>query len=231
MRVGICLIATGKYDMFLNQLITSLDKHFFKGQIIDVYLFSDKHHNDKYSDRVKIIQTKIDHKPFPYATLYRYKYFDTHKDVFVSDYLFYLDVDMRLVADVGEEILGDIVCVQHPGFYAGGWGSTNCDRRSLAYLPQDKWVGYKAGGFQGGSRRKYLTICEVLAWRISEDEKKGVMAEWHDETHWNWCLKTQELFNPEIKILSPAYCYPETASLPFDKKILALNKDHAFVRS
>jgi len=31
--------------------------------------------------------------------------------------------------------------------------------------------------------------------------------------------------------LSPSYCYPESWSLPFDKKLLALNKNHNQIRN
>lgn len=226
-KVGLALISTNKYDVFLTPLINSIDEFFFIGQEIDIYIFADKVYSGSHSERINIVQTKIDHYSFPYATLYRYKHFDTYKDVFKSDYLFYIDVDMKFVAPVGDEILGDIVCVQHPGFYAGGWGSTNCSRDSLAWLGAERWIYYMAGGFQGGRIDKYIQACNILNSRIADDESRGVMAEWHDETHWNWYLKCIAV---NKKVLTPSYCYPETAHIPFEKKILALDKDHNAVR-
>jgi len=38
------------------------------------------------------------------------------------------------------------------------------------------------------------------------------------------------LDNPPEKILTPEYCYPEEEKLPFEKKILALRKDHKAMR-
>ncbi|MFI5404912.1 MAG: hypothetical protein ACHQ1D_00215 [Nitrososphaerales archaeon] len=230
-KVGLLIIATGKYDCFIEQLLRSVDKHFFYGQPIDIYLFVDNPYNIGHSLRMNIVQIPIEHKPFPYATLYRYKYFDTHKSLITSDYIFYLDVDMRIEADINKEIIGDIVCVQHPGFYKGGWGSASCDERSLAYLAKDKMVGYMAGGFQGGSRSEYLEACCVLRARIDSDEMRGVMAEWHDETHWNWYLKT---LAKNILTLDCSYCYPEAKwfnGTGFTRRIVALDKNHDKMRS
>ena len=230
-RVGLLIIATGKYDTFLQPLIDSADKFFFPGEEVDIYIFSDKPYNDPIkSDRFNIQVMEIKHHPFPLATLYRYKHFHTYRNVLTSDYLFYLDVDMKFVGLVGEEILGEIVCVRHPGFYKGGWGSQNCDPKSLAYLPKEKWGQYKAGGFQGGKSETYLEACNILNARIQDDEGRGVLAEWHDETHWNWYLNTLAR-NPLT--LDPGYCYPEAPwakGMPFVKRIMALDKNHADMR-
>ena len=84
---------------------------------------------------------------------------------------------------------------------------------------------YYAGGFQGGKTDIYLKACETMASDIETDEKNGVMAVWHDESHWN-----QYLYLHEHKELSPSYCYPESWKLPFPKKLLALDKNHADIR-
>lgn len=226
-RVGLLLIATGKYDVFLKPLLDSVDKFFFPNERIDIYIFTDKPLAFEYK-RMDITYLQIPHKTFPYATLYRYKYFDHYRYAIHSQYIFYSDVDMRFVGLVGEEILGEIVAVQHPGFYKGGWGSANCNPESLAYLPKEQQHGYVAGGFQGGETEKYLRACNVLNARIQDDERRGVMAEWHDETHWNFFIKT---LAPHAKILDPSYCYPESWKLPFPKRLLALDKNHAQIRS
>ena len=105
MKIGINLICTGKYDVFVRPLITSIDKFFFKKSIINIYLFTDKNIEIEASNRINIIETKIEHRLFPYSTLMRYKYFCGISDKYKCDYLFYSDVDMLFVNDVGEEIL------------------------------------------------------------------------------------------------------------------------------
>ena len=36
--------------------------------------------------------------------------------------------------------------------------------------------------------------------------------------------------NKPTKILNPSYCYGESMNIPFDKKLLALDKKHEIVR-
>ena len=228
MRIGLLLIATGKYDIFLQPLIDSVDKWFFPGDNITIYLFTDKIDLKLIaSDRINFVICPIPHKTFPFATLYRYKYFTAYSHLIDTQYLFYCDVDMKFVSPVGREILGDIVCVQHPGFYKGGWGSEGCSKMSTAYLPPEMRNGYKAGGFQGGRRLPYLRMSAELDKRIDTDEARGVMAEWHDETHLNWYLQMKA---KNVKTLNPAYCYPESWNIPFSRKLLALDKNHKAIR-
>lgn len=228
MNIGLLLIATGKYDRFVPQLLESVDKYFFKEDTVNVYLFTDKNFKVN-SGRLRVYKIPVEHKPFPYSTLLRYRYFDQNKEYLKdNDYLFYSDVDMMFASEVGREILGNLTAVQHPGFYNGGWGSQNVDKRSNAYLPRQKWKNYCAGGFQGGKSKYYLEACKILNQRINEDLTKDVMAEWHDESHWNWYLKTEAR---DVNVLSPAYCYPESWEMPFEKKLLALDKNHKEVRS
>ena len=42
MKIGVLIIATGKYDRFVQPFLESVDKYFFKDQEGVVYLFSDK---------------------------------------------------------------------------------------------------------------------------------------------------------------------------------------------
>lgn len=231
MRIGLCLISTGKYDVFVQPLIDSVDKWFFRQDTITIYLFTDKTDLQLiYSDRINIVTIPITHKPFPFATLYRYKYFTAAAYLIDTDYVFYSDVDMRFVGKVDREILGDIVSVMHPGFYKGGWGSEGCSKMSTAYLPPEMRNGYKAGGFQGGKKLPYLRAASELDKRISSDESIGVMAIYHDETHWNWYLQMRA---KNVKTLDPSYCYPEASwakGMPFVKRIMALEKDHKAIR-
>lgn len=232
MRIGLLLIATGKYDVFLQPLIDSVDKYFFKDDNVDIFLFADKVPNIVHSDRIKIIHIPTEHKPFPYSTLYRYKYFNNRKDLIMNtDYVFYCDVDMLFVDYVDREILPNsngLVAVQHPGFAkTGGWGSPNTLKESTAYVAPECRGTYCAGGFQGGYTQSYLIACAELDRNITTDENNGVMAEWHDESHWNKCLSVRGY---QEKILSHEYCMSD-ADISGAPKLLALTKDHAALRS
>ena len=230
MKTGLLLIATGKYDVFLQPLIDSVDKYFFKDDAVEIFLFADKVPNIVHSDRLKITHIPTEHKPFPYSTLYRYKYFHESRDLINTEYVFYCDVDMLFVDHVGHEILPDnasgLVAVQHPGFAkTGGWGSPNVFKESMAYVAPENKGPYCAGGFQGGHRLFYLPTCAGLAVNIDIDENNGIRAEWNDESHWNKCLSVKGYQN--IKILSHEYCMSD-ADISGSPKLLALTKDHNY---
>jgi hypothetical protein len=143
------------------------------------------------------------------------------------DYVYYIDADMRFVAPVGDEIFGELVGVQHPGFYRGG-GSWETNPKSEAYVfPKDR-KKYLAGGFQGGS--KYVEISIILAQMIANDSLNSITAVYADESHWN---KIYTLNVDKFKLLTPDYCMVEEIEKRklwginnFNPRILALAKEH-----
>jgi hypothetical protein len=238
-KIGLILISTGKYDQFVQPLITSASKYFFPGQLFSVYLFTDKPDMDITNKRENMFFYEIPSYEFPWATLLRYEIITRFKEEFHSKYLFYIDVDMLFVDIVREEILCDgLTAILHPGYWNGGWGSRKTRSESLAYLDPSLWHNYCCGGFQGGKREDYLEAASIMAEKIHIDldtardmgyeQHNGILAEWHDESFWNHYLK---YYTGSLLILPPSYCYPESWRLPFEKKILALDKNHKEIRS
>lgn len=226
------VIATNKYIEFVQPLVDSLDKYFLIDHKLTVNVFSDSK-GIKGTERVSIIEHTIPAYKFPEATLLRYHIMTSI--TYDTDYIFYLDADMLINDFVGEEILGDLVAVRHPGFYISGeWGSNNTPKGSTAYLEPINRVKYYAGGFQGGSSDVYLKVIKKLAANIDIDTANGLMADYHDETHWNHFLATTFL---PIHELTPEYCMPQAwAKRVYSKiqhlpaKILALEKDFNYYR-
>ena len=116
--MGLLLIATNKYYRFLQDLITSADQYFLKndGMEITYYILSDQ--VPKIQTNRQIIYIPIEHKPFPYASMDRFKHFSKNATTLSQeDYLYYVDVDCKFVDVVGQEIIGDLVGVRHCGYY------------------------------------------------------------------------------------------------------------------
>jgi hypothetical protein len=238
--VGVLLISTGKYKQFVPSLIQDISERVLFGEKKIVFLFTDEHiWGLGYDDEdVMVCQFIIPSYKFPQATLYRYKIFSEHVEQFVKcTHLIYLDADMAIKQRIGHEILSEgLLAVRHPGFFKNnGWGSPNTDSRSTAYLPQPLRYEYFCGGVQGGSKHSYLAACAIMTLNISTDEFHGITAEWNDETHWNWYLKTYKYLDT-VK-LDPSYCMVEqkhlrekwgVADLP--AKIIALEKNHKEIR-
>lgn len=236
-KIGLLLISTGKYHIFLQPLIDGIEKYFFAGHDIEIYLFSDREIELQKSERINVVRIPTEHKPWPASTLYRYKYFSEAADKITSDFLFYLDVDMAFVGDVGEEILPDeshefITATLHPGFFRGG-GSWETREDSYAYVAPELRIKYYAGGFQGGRTQEYLQACEDMAKCIASDESRGIIPVWNDESMWNCFLASMT-----PKTLTPEYCQVEEEDKRrrwgtdhFVPRIIALSKDHAAIRS
>lgn len=223
-NVGLLIIATNKYIQFLQPLITSADEFFCQDSKVTYFVFTDQKINIK--SKRDIVKTNVDHKEWPWMTLGRYKIFDNiNKELSQMDYLYYCDVDMKFVGNVGEEIFSERVATQHPGFI-GRRGTPEINPASLACVHNNENMQYFAGGFNGGSSLEYLKMSKTISQNIDIDYSKGIIAIWHDESHMNRYF----IDNPPTKILNPSYCYPETWRIPFEKKILALDKNHTEIR-
>lgn len=228
-KIGLMIIATGKYDQFIPPLYKSVQKYFMKNHEVKMFVFTDSN-NIPINDM--IVKIPHEHKPWPAPTLLRYATFHNAKEILSQmDYLFYCDADMRFVAPVGDEILPEpnsngLVGTEHPGFFGGRRGTYETRPESTAYVAPNEGKIYYAGGFNGGTSEAFLRMSEVLSNNINKDLEKDIIAIFHDESQMNRYL----IDNIPNKILNPSYCYPESWLIPFEKKILALDKNHAEMR-
>jgi len=224
-KIGLLVIATNKYTVFLEQLIKSADEFFLRGTDVTYFVFTNQEINTTSSRN--IVKINVEHKEWPWMTLGRYKIFSNNSEKLSEmDYLFYCDADMRFVNHVGQEILSERVVTQHPGFL-GGRGTPETNPISTACIYPHEKLQYFAGGFNGGDKSEYLKMSKTISQNIDKDLEKNFIAIWHDESHINRYM----IDNPPTKILDPGYCYPESWNLLFDKKLLALDKNHKEIRN
>jgi hypothetical protein len=118
-----------------------------------------------------------------------------------------------------------LVGVEHPGFFGGRRGTYDTNPDSTAYVGNHEGTCYYAGGFNGGTAEAFLKMSKTIEENVNKDFTKEYIALWHDESHLN-----RYLINYPPKKLSPSYCYPESWNIPFEKKILALDKNHSELR-
>lgn len=217
MKICFLIIATNDYTVFLNPLVESIERFFLPNEKKKYFIFTDK---DVILQNSEII--KIKSKPWPGDTLYRYHHFCSIEDkIREFDYVYYLDADMLVVDEVGEEVLTELLGVQHPGFIWNTAGTPEDKQtNSTAYLQRKDVKQYCCGGFNGGSTKEFLKLSKTIKKNIDKDDESGIIAVWHDESHLNKYFS----INPPTKILDAGYCAPETAwEVPFRKKILALD--------
>ena len=176
---------------------------------------------------------------WPRNTLMRYQMFLRIREQLEreTDYLYFFNSNMQFRVSVGKEFLPDdlsnglVGCI-HPGYCKNTNLEFTYDRNpvSTAYIPIGVGEFYYAGGLNGGTTEAFLKMSETILNNIQEDDKKGVIALWHDESHINRYF----LDNPP-KRLSPAYCYPEGWKLPYSEIIRLFDKSnilggHAYLR-
>lgn len=232
-RVGLLIVATGKYTDFIPPLLDSADKHFCTNHEVTYFVFTDGSLPDRDNLRV-IFQKRLG---WPHDTLMRYSIYHQHRDEMKDmDYLFATDADMLFVDTVGDEILSERVATQHPGYF-NRKGTHEQRKISTAYVAPGEGKYYFAGGFNGGSTAEFLKMTRVITENILKDLSRNFIAVWHDECHINRYF----IDNPPTKILSPSYCYPENWdtpakkqqlvypvnwTVPFLPRLIALDKDH-----
>lgn len=158
---------------------------------------------------------------WPMPTLMRYHLFLQQEEYIKEfDYLFYIDVDMRITDWIGEEILGDgLTAAQHPMYalrdsYNAPYEANQASTAYIKIPGKEIEINgkksfkplYYAGGFQGGKTEDFIVAMKYMRKNIDEDFNINYVARWNDESHWNRCL--YEI--PPSVVLSPSYIYPDS---------------------
>ena len=181
---------------------------------------------------------------WPHPTLMRYHLFLQQEEKLKDyDYIFYMDADMRVVAKISDEVLGEgITAAEHPMYslrknYIPPYEP---NPNSAAYIKRPGKVVnengvsrfkpyYYAGGFQGGIAKDFLDAMRVMKKNIDKDFDNNYIAVWNDESHWNKYLSEHE----PIIVLSPSYIYPDSLikeyyepawGCSYEPKIITLTK-------
>ena len=234
--IGILYICTGKYDIFWKDFYLSAERFFLPGQEKRYFVFTDAAEIYAESD-IKVKKLYQAQQKWPYSTLLRYEMFAAIKsDLKKFDYIFFLNANILFLEKVFEQILpglenDGLVAVNHPYFWNQPADKLSYERdmRSCAAVKFGDGKHYFLGGINGGESGAYLKLIETLKRNISKDLKNGIIALWHDESHFNHYLIDK---NPMV--LNPSYGYPENYDLPFKPIISILDKSrfggHAFLR-
>ncbi|NGX48309.1 MAG: O-antigen biosynthesis glycosyltransferase WbnI [Chlamydiae bacterium] len=214
-KVGLCVVATGKYDFYARDMINSARSYFLKDCDVTYFVFTDG--EIPPSDDVVIIPQE--HLGWPGAALKRFHMYDeANRNLFSDmDYLFAIDADMRFVRPVGEEILGRITAVSRD---VGKHRTYERKKKSTAYVKKKRAKHYFAGAFYGGKRREFFKMVHRLKKRVDKDLSWGYIAVWHDESYLNRYL----LDHPPQVYLDTSYCYLEKVAPDYIPKIIALDK-------
>jgi histo-blood group ABO system transferase len=232
MKIAFATIATNKYVNYAIDLLKSLENYAFKNTMHDVTLVVYTNNKEIFKEVVSCVKLKcvdITHVPFPLISLLRYHYYTATDELKNYDYVYHIDCDMVLQSHIGEEIFGDRVCVEHPGFYKNTNNVTfPYDRNPIsnAFVKLGFGLQYYQNCFQGGVSSEFFSMSISLRNRIEEDLRKNYIALWHDESYMNRYM----VDNPPSKVLPPTYAQPQGWSSYGETKILHIEKNHTEVR-
>lgn len=225
-RVGILYICTGRYTIFWDGFYRSCERHFLPGHEKHYFVFTDGEIGHTEEPRVHRIEQED--RGWPDNTLKRFHMFERiAPELEPTEYLFFFNANMLLVSDIGDEIFPSedegLVVTRHPGFYDRAVKDLPYERdpRSRARIPEGEGRVYVQGAFNGGRRDDFLGMIRFLRQAVDDDASRGIVAQWHDESHLN-----RYILGRPYKLLDPGYCYPEGATLPFAPRIMMLNKYH-----
>ncbi len=249
LRIALCMVATGRYIQFVESIAQDATKLFCRPHYLHMFLFTDS--DQEFPNVSKYFTPRTG---FPGDTIHRYDYMlKAERELQAFDYIFYVDVDYRILEYVP---LDSLFPTQQPGIAVtthlfglqkeyenqNHVGTPDANPKSSACIfPDEKMISYFAGGFQGGTREAFLTMCRQIASNVKMDERNDVMALWHDESHLNrYCVT-----NKPLSILSQSFIYPEHCLDPENTNrtckdlrthnirpiMVPLDKDHKQVRS
>lgn len=212
-KIVLHLIATGKYERFVQGIIESAKNHFLKGHQLKFVIYTD---SDIIlnSDNPEIVPIKVEHEKWPGPTLKRFHFFClAEKIIKSSDFSFYIDVDSKFIRDINLEDLGinqdfrgDIGTL-HPGYY-GQIGTPERRPFSTAFISPTNRNLYFCGGFFGGSSDHFFRLINTNKRNIDTDLSNGIVAVWHDESH----LNRYFLDNPPSSVLGLGFSCPEESA-------------------
>lgn len=223
-KVGVVFVCINQpYWQYAQPVIEGIKNLFLPGHNTEIMMWADLAQWPEAKDTNwgadKVFSTES--VQWPYPTLMRYHLFLQQEEYLKKfDYIFYIDLDMRIVNVVGDEILGDgLTAAEHPMYSLRKelYPPYEPNPASEAYIPRPgKLVQegnkqrfqplYYAGGVQGGKTKDFIKAMKEMKRMIDSDMDNGYIPVWNDESVWNKYL----FDNPPAVVLNPAYVYPDS---------------------
>ena len=222
-KIGLCVMATGKYIAYIPRLLDSADIYFLPYHDVTYFVFTDSPF--EHVKTKTIYQAQIG---WPYDSMMRFETYYKHKDLFADfDYIYAIDADMAFADAVGDEILSDRVATVLSVHLFDAIKPYEANPLSTAYVHAHEGTHYFAGAFYGGTKEAFVHLVKTETERVQIDLARGYIAWANDESHLNRYFID---FKP-TKILSPSYCHFDHWQSPYPRRIVAFDdKDYAATR-
>lgn len=226
-KIGILYICTGEYSKFWTEFYRSAEKYMLSNEELHYFIFTDDEVllNIQDSNIHPIFQTNL---VWPYPTLYRFKFFiEQQERLGKMDYLIFCNANLLFLKNINlDDLLIEkpMFATIHPSEYKKTKRKFPYERnkKSLAFVDQDgSELEYVCGGFNGGRSAYFLNMARDLSYNIEQDLNNGIIAIWHDESHFN---RYFNLNNNIFSILPSTFAWPKNKSTALHVFISILDK-------
>jgi len=232
MKIAILYVCTGKYTVFWKDFYSTCEKRFIPEAEKHYFVFTDANEIDFEKENNNISKIFQNNLGWPNNTLLRYEMFLRIKETLSSfDYIFFFNANIIFNETITKDMFlpndsQNYVAAIHSGYFNKKVNKYPYDRniKSLAYIPNGNGGKYYQGAINGGKTKDFIEAITLMDKNIKEDQKNGIVAKWHDESHWNKFLLNRK----DVKILNPGFLYPEGKNIPFNKVILLRDKEKLF---
>lgn len=233
MRIAILYVALGRYQLFWPEFMASCRRDFCPEAQRHWFVFTD---STAISSAEDVSVLHQDFLGWPFSTLYRYHFFRRIRDQLAHfDYVVFFNANAEIQGSISvAEFFGasssvQLVAGRHPGCYQPSRFPFPFEERpgSAAYVGQGG--DYFQGCINAGTGSAFVAMVDALSLAIDADLSRGIVARWHDESHWNcYVLALQRCQPSAVHVLDSCFLYPADVawSLPGPPRILMRAKEN-----
>lgn len=238
-QIAVLYICTGKYEIFWDDFHSSSEKHFCPGVKKHYFVFTD---STRIQEEPGVTVLHQDNLGWPMIACYRYRILLRIEEK-LRDFngMAFFNANALFVKDIQvPEFFGNnpegLVCALHPLFPKADSIKAPFESRtsSTAYVSESNRIQYCQSAISAGHTNAYLRMLRELKKNTEDDLQQGIVALWHDESHWNAYINNDESRSRSLHVLDQSYMYPESYDLPFKPKIMMRDKHkhggHNFLR-
>ncbi|XP_063067002.1 globoside alpha-1,3-N-acetylgalactosaminyltransferase 1-like isoform X2 [Engraulis encrasicolus] len=238
-RVGLMVLAVGRYVHYLSRFLQSAEQHFLTGTPVNYYILTDN--PNKLVPPPELGEGR-DLRVVPVTEIPGWEHLARRRmDLLAStidnqaqqevDYVFCADVDQEFLNPVGTEILGKLVASLHPEYYDVPVPNLPYERssESRACVLDEEGDHYYTSELYGGLCSEVLALTKVCSQLILQDRAMGVEAQRLEESYLNRYLVDKR----PTRVLSPEYSWwdsPVAPKVP-QKRVVSLGRQCASLRS
>lgn len=229
MKIAVLYIGIGRYKVFWPEFYRSCEKYFLPNADKEYFFFTDQLDELKPDNVREYFQEDLG---WPGNTLYRFQMFLRCKEELkLFDFIYFFNGNTLFLDTISEE---EIIPNESEGYLVAlSWHIYDSipnvkyayerNSKSAAYIPKGEGDHYYQGGLNGGRTKEYLELMEQCNFQIMSDDKKGITAICHDESHLN-----KYLLEHNVKVLKTIYGKPEKWQNINSPKIIFRDKYRLF---